>query len=123
MSVDIDPAWLGDYRAGDAWEGGARRVRLWRDAEHTLRFAYNYESRGNHGYSLASESGTVIDVSATAITVEVTSSSSSAWEDLFKEDFNHQTSTPRRQIIEIERIENGRPVLVYSAKLRWVETR
>ena len=90
MSVEIDPRWLGDDGAGDSWEGGERRIRLWRDGgvhaavRVQLRIARN----------LASGSGTVIDVTGR----------SSAWEDLFKEDFNHETNTPQRQVIEIKRI-------------------
>ena len=123
MTVEIDPAWLGDYGAGDAWEGGERRLRLWRDANDTLRFAYNYESRSNHGYDLASQTGTVIAVSDAEITVVVTSDSSSAWEDLFKEDFRHATTSPQQHTIAIRRIENGKPVLVYGAELRWIAPR
>jgi len=81
----IDAAWLGHYGAGDAWEGGARHIRLWRDAGGTLRFDYRYESRSNHGYDLAEQSGVVVGVAPDAITVEVISGNASSWEDLFKE--------------------------------------
>ena len=119
----IEDAWLGDYGAGDAWEGGQRHLRLWRDTAGTLRFAYKFESRSNHGYDLATLGGVVVDVTTEGLTVEITSGESSSWEDLFKEHQTSHVTEARRDVIPIVRIEKGRPVLRYVQELHWFAPR
>ena len=115
----LNPAWLGYYwgpddGVSDVFQEG---IHLWMADTNVAKFEYMFESRSNHGYTLAHEQGVVISVTAGAIMIVLESASSSAWEDMFKEHHDQRDTTRQQRLIAIQRIEDGKPVLGYNGRV------
>ena len=114
----IDPSWFGTYSYGDAWEGGESTVRLMRGDNNTVRFEYHYESRSNHGYDIAKQMGIVIGVDGDELTIELSATSASSWEDWYKEAYDDESTTPERRTATIELVDDHL-VMRYLGKTLW----
>jgi hypothetical protein len=112
----IDHAWLGYYcnRDDDSFDELIHRLHLFVSSSDVLYFEYYYESRSNHGFTIAFHEGTVRSIIDNEFVIDVTYRHEHSWEDWFKEHRLETRPVAQKRIIKIKSIEHDQPILLYE---------